>query len=134
MKLISELADKTFLGGAVFFAVHWIGKVEAFTVMTSFALSVSFLGMLKLFFMEPRPFFCGSTIRPATCKDLEYGFPSGHATTYTAVYFTLYFCTVKKLPFFRDSLLNHLLLFALMMLGLALVCFSRLFLGVHSLD
>ena len=50
ISLISELGDKTCLGGAVFFSVHWLGKTEAFTVMTAFSLSVTVLGFSKLYF------------------------------------------------------------------------------------
>ena len=92
MKLISEAGDKAFLGFAVYFAAHWLGKTEGFTVMTAFALSVTLLGMLKLVFTEGRPFFVDPKVLPASCKDLEYGFPSGHATVSTATYLTLFYC------------------------------------------
>ena len=57
MKAISEFGDKAFLGGAVYFATHWLGKTEGFTVMTAFCLSTTFLGLLKLYFTEGRPYF-----------------------------------------------------------------------------
>jgi len=33
MKIVSQFGDKALLGGSVFFAVHWLGKVEALAVM-----------------------------------------------------------------------------------------------------
>ena len=134
MKLISELGDKAMLGNAVFFANHWLGKTEGFTVMTAFGLSVTFLGMLKLFFMEGRPFFIDPKVSPASCKDLEYGFPSGHATVSTAVYLTLFYCTCQKIMFIRESVVLQFALLAILLGGIFIVCFSRLFLGVHSTD
>ena len=50
MSLISEIGDKTCLGASVSFSVHWLGKTEAFTVMTAFSLSVTTLGAAKLYF------------------------------------------------------------------------------------
>ena len=80
------------LGFAVFFSVHWIGKTEAFMVMTAFDLSVAVLGSLKLYYAEPRPYFLSPELHPASCKDLEYGYPSGHTTITASVYITLCVC------------------------------------------
>ena len=95
-KLISQFGDKALLAGAVFFAVHWLGKTEAFAVMLAFTLGTTSLGMLKLYVAEPRPFFLSPDVIPASCKDLEYGFPSGHATVATSTFGTLLYCTSNK--------------------------------------
>lgn len=134
MKMISQLGDKALLGGAVYFAHHWLGKTEGFAVMTAFSVSVSFLGMLKLLFAEGRPFFLDTRVHPASCKDLEYGFPSGHATISTATYFTLLFCLIRKVPLLRDNITLQMLAMIALFGVVNVVCFSRLFLGVHSLD
>ena len=134
MKLISEAGDKAFLGSSVYFAAHWLGKTEGYTVMTAFSLSVTFLGMLKLLFTEGRPFFVDPSVTPASCKDLEYGFPSGHATVSTATYLTLLYCMSQKIGLLRDNLILQLALFVIVICAIFLVCFSRLFMGVHSMD
>ena len=94
MKIVSELGDKTCLGFSVFFALHWLGKVEGYTVMTGFSVGVTFLGMLKLIYQEGRPFFLDGRIEPVSCKDLEYGYPSGHAVVTLSTYLPLLYCLV----------------------------------------
>ena len=134
MKIISEFGDKACLGASVFFAVHWLGKTEAFTVMTAFSLSVTSLGLFKLYFCEGRPFFLNPDIHPQSCSDLEYGFPSGHTTVTTCTYGTLLYCMVQKWAFIKRSLCLQILSFLALMAFVSIVGFSRLFLGVHSLD
>jgi len=53
--------------------------------------------MFKLYFAEGRPFFLNPAIHPQSCKDLEFGFPSGHTSATSATYLTLYFCIIRKL-------------------------------------
>ena len=130
-KLISQFGDKALLAGAVFFAVHWLGKTEAFAVMLAFTLGTTFLGMLKLYVAEPRPFFLSSYVIPASCKDLEYGFPSGHATVATSTFGTLLYCTTNKFQLRSSLRVASWILFTCF---ISLVCFSRLFLGLHTLD
>ena len=134
MKIMSELGDKALLGGSVFFAVHWLGKIEALTVMSAFTLSTTSLGMLKLYFIEPRPFFLNPNIHPSTCKDLEYGFPSGHTTVTACTYLTLLFCISQKWAFLNESKVLQVLSVVLLACVLVVIGFSRLFLGVHSID
>ena len=133
-KVISQLGDKAVLGGSVFFAVHYLGKVEAYTVMTGFSLGVTFLGMLKLFYMEGRPFFLNGAIHPTSCKDLEYGFPSGHACVTASTYVTLYYCMCKRFTFLRDSSFLQFVGYLFLAGCLVLIAFTRLYEGVHSID
>ena len=134
MKVISEFGDKACLGASVFFAVHWLGKTEAFTVMTAFSVSVTCLGMFKLYFCEGRPFFLNPEIHPQSCSNLEYGFPSGHTTVTACTYGTLLYCMVRKWPFLKQSLCLQVLGFLALCAFVTIVGFSRLFVGVHSID
>lgn len=105
--------------------------------MTAFTLGTTLLGMLKLHFREGRPFFLTDEIVPASCKDLEYGFPSGHATVATSTFATLLFCAINKRSF-GNSLSNNVwvccMAWLILCVAILVVCFSRLFLGVHSID
>lgn len=138
-KIVSQFGDKAILGFTVFFTVHWIGKTEAFMVMTAFDLSVTALGTLKLYYAEPRPYFLSTDLHPASCKDLEYGYPSGHTTITACVYITLFYCMACLFLFskkgnFCESLLTSLFWFIVLCFFLLFIGFSRLFLGVHSID
>ena len=133
-KIISQFGDKTILGFLVYFSTHWIGKVEGFAVMSAFSLSVTALGTLKLFYTEGRPFFLNSDVHPVSCKDLEYGFPSGHATVTFCMYITMFYCMTKKYSLLKESVLLQALGFVSIVLFLILVAFSRIFVGVHSVD
>ena len=134
MKIISEFGDKACLGASVFFAVHWLGKTEAFTVMTAFSLSVTYVGMFKLYFCEARPFFLNPEIHPQSCSIQDYGFPSGHTTVTTCTYGTLLYCMVQKWAFLRQSLCLQVNSFLVLCTFVSIVGFSRLFVGVHSID
>lgn len=99
--------------------------------MTAFATSVTIVGLLKLHFAEGRPYFLNGAIKPHSCKDLEFGYPSGHSAATSATYITLYYCVYRHYRFNK-------LLFAIGALGLVgllkTVGASRIFLGAHSLD
>ena len=98
------------------------------------------MGLLKLYFAEGRPFFLNSAIRPQSCKDLEFGYPSGHTAATSATYLTLYFCLIRKMELTctRTSRQTNRLIkvigLLVVFLGLVIIGFSRLYVGAHSFD
>ena len=50
MKLVSQLGDKTGLGGLIFLAVHVMDRNDSFVVASAFCMSVALVGVLKLFY------------------------------------------------------------------------------------
>jgi membrane-associated phospholipid phosphatase len=100
-----------------------------FVLQSSFLTFVS-VDFLKNGFMIKRPFLMDnnvlnldkSMIKEATLGPVSYSFPSGHASGITVVFGSISL-SVKKRWFYT---LSAILIF--------LVCFSRLYLGVHYLQ
>ena len=133
MKLVSQLGDKAGLGGIIFLSVHVMDRKDSFVVATAFCLSVTLVGVFKLFYEQGRPFFLNPAIHPSSCNDLEFGYPSGHSCATTCTFMTIYNCFMirhikvqSKLCFFSGFLCVLLLLGA--------VALSRAYNGVHSYD
>ena len=133
MKLVSQLGDKTGLGGLIFLAVHLMDRNDSFVAATAFCMSVTLVGVLKLFYQEGRPFFLNPAIYPNSCDDLEYGYPSGHSCATACTYITIYNCFMIRHLKVRSQLCFFSGLFGVLLLLLA-VAFSRAYVGVHSYD
>ena len=133
MKLVSQLGDKTGLGGIIFLAVHTLERKDSFIAAIAFCVSVTLVGVLKLAYAEGRPFFLNPGIHPSSCNDLEYGYPSGHSCATTCVYITLYNCLmirhlkIKSMFCFFSGLVGVIII-------LGAVAWSRAYNGVHSYD
>jgi len=87
-------------------------------------------GFLKLILKNPRPFFHEDWVKVYDCET-GYGNPSGHSITAIALYFTLW--KIFKQRYNLNPKLRKLLLSIIFILIIS-VLFSRLALGVHSLN
>ena len=96
---------------------------------------------LKLIYHDPRPYFTSDNVTAMSCSR-GYGNPSGHCLITASVYGALWF-----LLFIRNDKKQHTLFpkkwmlisckwlsFSLILLLIILTFFSRLYLGVHSLN
>jgi membrane-associated phospholipid phosphatase len=131
-KLVSTFEVVTYAGNAVVLAAlvatacllllrRRMVNEAAFLALV--ALGIELLnGALKLVFHRPRP--------ELAFVHLEtYSFPSGHAASATAVYGALAFLLVR-----RASWTRRLALWASAVLVVAVIGFSRLYLGAHYLS
>jgi undecaprenyl-diphosphatase len=108
---------------AVFLAVLMILKKQthdAMLFLITLIVAVLSLTILKNIFQISRPV---SDIISTT----EWSFPSGHATVATTFFFMLTYLFFKRM---RTNLQKTLLIVG-SVLGILLVCFSRLYLGAH---
>ena len=88
-KLLSYLGDGLGLGSIIFISTCFLSRENSFIVINSANLSITAVGVLKFVFAEGRPFFIDPRIHPASCKTLEYGYPSGHSVGSTGAYVTI---------------------------------------------
>jgi membrane-associated phospholipid phosphatase len=80
-------------------------------------------GVLKLLFHRPRP-------KLAFVHPDHYSFPSGHAAVSAATFTTLAYLIGRR----KESLAARIAIGAVAALAIAIICFSRLYLGVHYLS
>lgn len=90
--------------------------------MTAFSFSSAFNTLEKMIRQEHRPYFL-TPVTPLSCKDIEYGNPSGHAMVVTAVYLTIS----------NDLNLNIWLKLCVILMCIV-VSLNRFYMGVHSYD
>lgn len=121
----------TFLGEhlvviAIICALYWCyDKQIAYRITFSLFVSSMLVQGLKITFRIPRPWLRSLSLHPVESvidTATGYSFPSGHTQTGTALYGMLARCT-KKLAF---RVLCIVLIFG--------VAFSRMYLGVHTLQ
>lgn len=110
---------------AVCFAVHYMRKSYALTVLAAVAFGNLINSILKTYWHEPRPYFLSRDIVPYSCKNFEYGYPSGHAMGFMLVYRT--FCNLMTTS---HTLKIQVGLFA----SAIMVSYNRAQQGVHSFD
>jgi membrane-associated phospholipid phosphatase len=89
-------------------------------------------GLLKLFYHQPRPYWVSDNIRAYKCSK-EYGFPSGHSSI------SMHITVLMILDIFASSAYSNEIFIQIIVLILSisfpvLIGFSRVYLGVHSLD
>ena len=88
--------------------------------------------LMKLIFSDPRPFWLNSILSQGSCE-ASYGNPSGHSIK--AFLFSLSLCYyICMLDRIKDNLKYKAIIYTIGLLGSALVAFSRIALGVHSID
>jgi membrane-associated phospholipid phosphatase len=95
-------------------------------------VAVSFItNNMKIYYSNPRPYW----VEPSILKQCSagYGNPSGHASESVVVYLTLWKILANSDIFKRRNLLKYILLIFILVL-LILIAFSRVYLGVHSVN
>jgi len=122
--LLAPMKAVTLLGNEEFFLlllplVYWlINRRLGAQLGVLLLVSVCLNDIVKLLFQLPRPYWTGAVTAYATEK--SFGFPSGHAQNASLLW-----------PFVALQTKNEKLWFFLSLALLALISFSRLYLGVH---
>lgn len=119
----------THMGGETFFLVlvlivYWcVSKKQGYRLLVAAYTGIACNQFLKLAFRIPRPWVLDNDftiVESARAEATGYSFPSGHTTNITAIGGTL----------FLDSKRRWIRILSL--LAIAIVAFSRMYLGVHT--
>jgi len=115
---------------AYVFLLYTIRKdIERNLVMIlSLAMLIYMQAILKLLYVNPRPIFLSSEIDSANCT-CDYGQPSGHALSSIGLCL-LIFDDIRK--YYKPRFIWQVVICSLLVLLSLLICFSRLYFGVHS--
>ncbi|MCI1721688.1 MAG: phosphatase PAP2 family protein [Lachnospiraceae bacterium] len=123
MLLISYIGTPFCVVGIITWFYYNVSKKAAYTISFSFYASMIFCQGLKLVVRMPRPWLLDSAFQPvraAVSTAGGYSFPSIHTSGSTALYVSLCYFYKEKKP--------RIICIAL----LALVAFSRMYLGCHT--
>ncbi len=108
------------------------------SLQTNFILLNALFGMtfvanlLKLIYHNPRPFWINPDIIPYKCE-VDYGNPSGHAVAIFSFYLVMFHLLYDN--YIKNKHISFRILYWLNIISFSiLVIFSRLVLGVHSLN
>lgn len=125
--IVSELSDKyayvIIIGGSY----HVMDVQNAFVITVTIYTALCALSLLKSFNHEARPFFVAD-LTPTKCW-IEYGNPSGHSVTSTALYLSMWNLLCRRYKPSTYWRVNSLLMTILVIF---LIAVSRLYNGVHT--
>ena len=134
MTLISHVGDRYVVSFFMVLGIWYLKPQRALIVMSAFQSACLIHLAIKLYNQDGRPFFINGKIKVfQPCKDLEYGYPSGHTSCCIAYYFTLMKLFFEEHGHHFPRWLPRVAKLLLAIL-ISLVTFSRAFLGVHSFD
>ena len=94
-------------------------------------ISIYIGGILKIIYQNERPFFINSEIKVLNCEG-GFGNPSNHSLLSTFFYLSLYEIYVNKNEKINEKKKN--LIYFLTIIFIFSIVFSRMFLGVHTLN
>ena len=130
--IISICGNGLFIGIGLIFIFFYFSLVKTILFCAGLILIVYLHDIMKLIYNDPRPFWLNSILFQGKCET-SYGNPSGHSLIGFYFYLSLTYYLCKSIfkqynSFIKFSIYLFSFLFA------ALTAFSRLVLGVHSLD
>ena len=92
--------------------------------------------IMKLVYHDPRPYWVNEDLGDGVHCDLGFGNPSGHSFVSSATYLSIWY-VLTDYSFFREKVVGKIIRWILCgfcFLFVFSIMFSRIFLGVHSLD
>jgi len=118
-----------------FYLINWYNdRLSMINALISLALNGYIMSILKLLYSDPRPYMSSPDIKLYECS-VENGNPSGHSFL-SAYFFLLFLWLLDKnvFNFLKEKNYKKLIFLLFLFFWIFLVAFSRVFLGVHSLN
>ena len=105
---------------------------KAIILLICFILVFCLHNLLKLIYRDPRPFWINTNLYKGSCET-SYGNPSGHCinSIFFFLSFSYYICMLDKI---KNKLIYKVIIYFISIFISVLIAFSRLVLGVHTLD
>jgi membrane-associated phospholipid phosphatase len=121
--LSDKYAYVVIIGGSY----HVMDVQNAFIVSVTIYTALCVLSLAKSFHHEARPFFV-SDLTPTKCW-FEYGNPSGHSVTSSALYLTMWNLLCRR---YKVSIYMRVLSLVCTLLMIVAIAMSRVYNGVHT--
>ena len=131
-KIISLTGDGLFIGFGLFFIFCYFSLIKTILITVGLIFMIYLHDLLKLIYSDPRPFWLNTVLFQGKCET-SYGNPSGHSLLSFFFYlsFSYYICQIDKI---KSNYIYKISIYCLALFLAALTAFSRLALGVHSVD
>ena len=127
----SFFATEKGLVAVIIIAYNYLNNYQTLMLLVTSLSSVYFGGVLKLIYLSPRPFMASQNVIAFGCEG-GWGNPSNHALCSTCFYLSLYNIAIKPSKSYskkqKETMLYYIIGF------IFFICFSRVFLGVHSIN
>ena len=129
---ISITGDGVFIGLGLFFIFCYFSLIKTILISVGVIFMIYLHDLLKLIYSDPRPFWLNTVLFQGKCET-SYGNPSGHSLLSFFFYlsFSYYLCQINKI---KSNNIYKISIYCLALFIAALTAFSRLALGVHSVD
>ena len=129
---ISITGDGVFIGLGLFFIFCYFSLIKTILISVGVIFMIYLHDLLKLIYSDPRPFWLNTVLFQGKCET-SYGNPSGHSLLSFFFYlsFSYYLCQINQI---KSNNIYKISIYCLALFIAALTAFSRLALGVHSVD
>ena len=130
--IVSITGNGLFIGLGLFFIFCYFTLIKMILICVGLIIMVYLHDLFKLIFADPRPFWLNTILFQDKCET-SYGNPSGHSLISFFFYlsFSYYLCQINKI---KANNTLRISVYIIAILIALLTAFSRLALGVHSLD
>lgn len=131
-KLISFLGNGFLIGLGLFFVLCYYSLLKTISLCIGTIFIVYLHDVMKLLYGDPRPFWLNSILFQGSCET-SYGNPSGHSLTsfFFLLSLSYYICMLDN---FKNNKTYKIIVYCIGIFLSGLIAFSRLALGVHSID
>ena len=131
-KIITDLGGEYFMVIGIVIVYWFFSIIETFTYVFGFLFSVYIHSVMKIWYASLRPYWEESILFMGVC-DGGFGNPSGHALISFFDYLTLLHFVLNH-KHIKDKIIVKIILVIIFLLWTILVAFSRIVLGVHSIN
>ena len=131
-KIISNILGYVIIVLGFIFVFCYFPLNKSILLFITFIFGDYIEDLMKLIFSDPRPFWLNSILSQGSCEG-SYGNPSGHSIK--AFLFSLSLCYyICMLDRIKNNLKYKTIIYSIGLFSAGLVAFSRIALGVHSID
>lgn len=129
MNLLTNIADKYGISLSFWIAHVILSPANSQMLLATSCLGVSFNIAIKMLIRDARPYFNTDLYTPVSW-DFEYGSPSGHSQSVTSFFLTLVTLLIKEynLQKYKKLLYTSTVLYCWF------ISFTRIFVGLHTLE
>ena len=131
-EIISFTGNGFFIAIGLILIFCYFSLIKTIFICSGLILIVYLHDLMKLIYSDPRPFWIKTILFQDKCET-SYGNPSGHSLVsfFSYLSFSYYLCQIDKI---KSNNTYKLSIYLIAIFISALTAFSRLALGVHSID